>query len=51
MINLNCGRSEGDLQDNRKIEMNHKLADLAHTLDHEPFVLVVTEQRCLMGRK
>ncbi len=30
----------------RKIGMNDKLADLAHALDHEPFALVVTEQRC-----
>lgn len=30
----------------RKIGMNDKLADLAHALDLEPFVLVVTEQRC-----
>lgn len=30
----------------RKIGMNDRLADLAHALDHEPFVLVVTEQRC-----
>jgi|AntRauTorckE5430_2_1112549.scaffolds.fasta_scaffold13286_2 cystathionine beta-synthase len=34
----------------RKIEMNGKLADLAHALDHEPFVLVVTEQRCFNGK-
>lgn len=30
----------------RKNRMNDKLADLAHALDLEPFVLVVTEQRC-----
>jgi cystathionine beta-synthase len=30
----------------RKIGLNAKLADLAHALDLEPFVLVVTEQRC-----
>lgn len=30
----------------RKIGLNDKLADLAHALDHEPFALVVTEQRC-----
>ena len=30
----------------RKIGMNDRLSDLAHALDHEPFVLVVTEQRC-----
>lgn len=34
----------------RKIGMNDKLADLAHALDHEPFVLVVTEQRCFNGK-
>lgn len=34
----------------RKIEMNHNLVDLAHALDHEPFVLVVTEQRCFNGK-
>jgi len=30
----------------RKIGLNDKLDDLARFLDHEPFVLVVTEQRC-----
>jgi cystathionine beta-synthase len=30
----------------RKFTMNDKLADLAQALDHQPFVLVVTEQRC-----
>ncbi len=30
----------------RKIGLNDRLAELAHALDHEPFVLVVTEQRC-----
>lgn len=34
----------------RKIGMNDKLADLAQSLDHEPFVLVVTEQRCFNGQ-
>lgn len=30
----------------RNVGLNAKLADLAHALDLEPFVLVVTEQRC-----
>lgn len=30
----------------KKIGMNDKLSELARLLDHEPFVLVVTEQRC-----
>lgn len=30
----------------RKFTMNDKLTDLAQALDHQPFVLVVTEQRC-----
>lgn len=34
----------------RKIEMNDKLSSVAHALNHEPFVLVVTEQRCFNGQ-
>lgn len=34
----------------RKIGMSGKLADLAQALDSEPFVLVVTEQRCFNGQ-
>ena len=34
----------------RKVGMNDKLSDLALALDHEPFVLVVTEQRCFNGK-
>jgi len=33
----------------RKFTMNDTLADLAQALDHQPFVLVVTEQRCFTG--
>ena len=33
----------------RKVGINDKLADVAQMLNHEPFVLVVTEQRCFNG--
>lgn len=33
----------------RKIGMNDTLADLAQALDHQPYVLVITEQRCFSG--
>merc|ERR1739844_586819 len=35
----------------RKIGMNDTLGDLAQALDHEPYALVVTEQRCFNGNK
>mmetsp|Transcript_4064 Transcript_4064/g.5238 ORF Transcript_4064/g.5238 Transcript_4064/m.5238 type:complete len:519 (-) Transcript_4064:171-1727(-) len=35
----------------RRVNMNDSLADLAQALDHEPFALVITEQRCYNGRK
>ena len=31
--------------------MNSTLQELAQALDHDPFVLIVTEQRCFSGRK
>ena len=34
----------------RKFNMNDSLAELACALDHEPFALVVTEQRCFSGK-
>jgi len=34
----------------RRLNMNDNLADLARSLDHEPFALVVTEQRCFSGK-
>lgn len=33
----------------RKYGLNDSLGDLAQSLDHEPFVLIVTEQRCFTG--
>lgn len=33
----------------KKVGLNHSLADLARILDHEPYVLVTTEQRCFNG--
>lgn len=33
----------------RKFTINDTLADLAHALDIEPYVLIVTEQRCFSG--
>lgn len=35
----------------RKISMYDRLGDLARALDIEPFVLVVTEQRCYRGKR
>jgi len=32
-----------------KFTMNDSLADLAQALDHEPYALIVTEQRCFSG--
>jgi cystathionine beta-synthase len=32
-----------------KFAMNDTLADLAQALDHEPYALIVTEQRCFRG--
>lgn len=34
----------------RKVGMNDKLATVAHALNSQPFVLVVTEQRCFNGK-
>ena len=34
-----------------KFSMNDSLADLAHALDHEPYALIVTEQRCFSGKR
>jgi cystathionine beta-synthase len=34
-----------------KFGMNATLADIAHALDHDPVVLIVTEQRCFSGAK
>jgi cystathionine beta-synthase len=34
-----------------KFGMNDTLGNLARALDHDPFVLIVTEQRCFTGRK
>eukprot|EP00549_Striatella_unipunctata_P026259 CAMPEP_0118707984 /NCGR_PEP_ID=MMETSP0800-20121206/21570_1 /TAXON_ID=210618 ORGANISM="Striatella unipunctata, Strain CCMP2910" /NCGR_SAMPLE_ID=MMETSP0800 /ASSEMBLY_ACC=CAM_ASM_000638 /LENGTH=150 /DNA_ID=CAMNT_0006610997 /DNA_START=81 /DNA_END=530 /DNA_ORIENTATION=- len=31
--------------------MNDSLADLAMALDHDPYALIVTEQRCFQGRE
>ena len=33
-----------------RFNLNDSLADLAHALDHDPYALVVTEQRCFSGR-
>jgi len=33
-----------------KVTMNHSLSDLAQALDHEPYVLIITEQRCYSGK-
>jgi len=33
-----------------KVGMNDSLGDIAQVLDHEPFALVITEQRCYHGR-
>lgn len=35
----------------RRVNMNDSLADLAQALDHEPYALVITEQRCYQGRR
>jgi len=35
----------------KKFSMNDSLADIARALDREPFVLIVTEQRCYSGVK
>lgn len=32
-----------------KFSMNDTLAEIAQALDHDPFVLIVTEQRCFKG--
>lgn len=34
-----------------KFTMNDTLADLAQALDHDPFALIVTEQRCFSSKK
>ena len=34
-----------------RFTMNDSLADLAHALDHEPYALIVTEQRCFSGKR
>eukprot|EP00522_Entomoneis_paludosa_P009067 CAMPEP_0172457584 /NCGR_PEP_ID=MMETSP1065-20121228/22944_1 /TAXON_ID=265537 /ORGANISM="Amphiprora paludosa, Strain CCMP125" /LENGTH=517 /DNA_ID=CAMNT_0013211413 /DNA_START=199 /DNA_END=1752 /DNA_ORIENTATION=+ len=34
-----------------KFTMNDPLSDIARALDREPFVLIVTEQRCYSGKK
>ena len=34
-----------------KFTMNDTLATLAHALDHDPFALIVTEQRCFSGSR
>jgi cystathionine beta-synthase len=34
-----------------KFTMNSTLESVAHALDHDPFVLIVTEQRCFAGTK
>jgi cystathionine beta-synthase len=34
-----------------KFGMNATLADIAQALDHDPFVLIVTEQRCFSGKR
>ena len=35
----------------KKITLNDTLANLARALDHEPYVLVTTEQRCFNGER
>jgi cystathionine beta-synthase len=35
----------------KKISLNDTLANLARALDHEPYVLVTTEQRCFNGER
>ena len=32
-----------------KFTMKHTLSDVAQALDHDPYVLVITEQRCYSG--
>lgn len=34
-----------------KFSMNDTLERLAHALDHDPYALIVTEQRCFSGPK
>jgi len=34
----------------KKFTMNDRLSDLAQALDHEPYALIVAEQRCFLGR-